>query len=109
MAGPDTPRGTNSGGAGLPTLRELRFGVRSCALGLLLAYALVVPLKWNGLMPDRLTWLDMLLGPAVMFGVIGSMFAGHLWLKQRWWILFVPVAVLAWAVMIGLLIARQGW
>ncbi len=81
---------------------DLRFGARACAVGLLLAYGLVFPLKWLGLMPDHLSWIGLTLLPAAMFGLLGSLLVGPLWLRERWWLVFVPAALLCWAIMLGL-------
>lgn len=82
--------------------RDFRFGLRSCIVGLLLAYALALPLKWAGLMPDHMSWTGLTVGPAAIFGLLGSLFAGVLWLRERWWLVFVPAAVLCWAAMLAL-------
>src|SRR5690242_7542353 len=81
----------------------LRFGVRGCGVGLVLAYALAFPLKWAGLMPDHVTWLGLAVVPPAMFGLFGSVFAGALRLRHRWWLLFVPAAVLSWAALLGVI------
>ena len=109
MARLDPPSVPRSDGEQQPSLPELRFGVRASALGLVLAYALIFPLKWAGLMPDHDSWLGLALAPAAMFGLLGSMFAGLLWLRGRWWLLFVPVALLSLAVLLELNLARWGW
>jgi hypothetical protein len=83
--------------------KSLRFCIRACATGLVLAYGLVFPLKWAGLMPSHLTWLKLAVAPAIMFGMLGSLFVGVLWLGQRWWLLFVPTALLGWVVMLTLM------
>ncbi len=87
---------------------DFRFGVWGCGVGLVLAYALAIPLKWAGLMPDRVTWLDLAVGPAALFGLLGSVFAGALWLRRRWWSMFIPAAVLSWAAMLGLIWWERG-
>lgn len=88
---------------------QLRFGARACAVGLVLAYGLVFPLKWWGLMPDHLSWIGLLLSPAALFGLLGSLFVGPLWLRRRWWVLFLAAAVFSWAVMLGLFWSERGW
>src|SRR5579871_5046092 len=85
---------------------EFRFAVRACVFGLVLAYALVFPLKAGGFMPAHMSWLGLLLAPAAMFGAFGSIFAGALWFRQRWWLLVLPVFVLAWVVMLTLNLVR---
>ncbi|MFO0918842.1 MAG: hypothetical protein U0872_11065 [Planctomycetaceae bacterium] len=84
----------------------LRFMFWAFVIGLLLAYTLVFPLKWVGLMPDHLTWLGLALGPGALFSIFISAFAGLLWLKQRWWMLFLPVSLISLAVLTGLNVAN---
>ena len=97
----------NPDGEGQHTPQELRFGVRACCLGLALAYVLVFPLKWFGLMPDHLTWLGLTLAPAAYSGRWFRCSQGFFGLRNRWWLLFVPVGLFL-AVLIGLNIARLG-
>jgi hypothetical protein len=108
MARPDYPSVASSDEQWQQLLPQLRFGVRACFLGFGLAYALVFSLKADGLMPAHMTWLGLTLAPAALFGVLGSMFAGMLWLKHRWWLLFVPVLLLSCAVMVILNLIRLG-
>jgi hypothetical protein len=87
---------------------ELRFGVRACGVGLTLAYALTFPLKWAGLMPDHISWLGLTVAPAAMLGLFVSLFAGGLWLRNRWWLVFIPFALLSWVLMLGLIFWERG-
>jgi hypothetical protein len=87
-------------------LPQLRFGAWACAIGLVLVYAVVFPLKWAGLMPDHMTWITLTLTPAALLGSLGSLFVGAIWLRHRWWLVWVPALVLCLAVMIGLTVAR---
>jgi hypothetical protein len=82
---------------------DLRFGLRGCGVGLVLAYTLAFPLKWAGLMPGHLTWLGLAVAPAAMFGLLAAPFAGALWLGRRWWLVFVPATVLCCAAMLGVI------
>ena len=88
---------------------QLRFGLRACAIGLVLSYAMVFPLKWNGLMPPHLTWLGLTVTPAATFSFLGSMFVGPLWLGRRWLRLFVPVSLLSFTAMLAVIWWERGW
>jgi hypothetical protein len=81
---------------------SLLFGLRACLVGLILGYCIVFPLKYYDLMPDRLTWLGLILAPMSMFGLLASLFAGRLWLGNRWWLLFFPMTVAAAAILLAL-------
>lgn len=89
--------------------RQCRFALWACVVGLLLAYALVLPLKFAGLMPERLSWLALLIAPGAVFSILGSQFAGVLILRQRWGWLFLPTAVLGSAAMMAVIWWERGW
>lgn len=58
---------------GLSEGRRLRrFALISNGLGLIAAYALVVPLKLNGLTPANFTWLDGLIVLPLFFPTLAS-------------------------------------
>jgi hypothetical protein len=86
---------------------QLRVGVRLCLLGLLVAYCLLFPLKSVGMLPSHVTWLGCALVPAVLFSFFGSLFASLLWLRERWWMAFLPFALLCCAAMFLLLLAER--
>ena len=88
---------------------DLRFGWRACLIGWVLAYALVFPLKWMGLMPPHLTWLGLVVGPGAIFMLLGSLFVSPLWLGRRWWMLFTPIAFLSWVALLSLIVWERGW
>lgn len=89
--------------------RECRFGLFACGIGLVLAYALVFPLKLAGLMPGHLSWLGLAIAPAAILGLLGSLFAGVLLLRRRWICLFLPMAVLSGTAMMTLIWWERGW
>jgi hypothetical protein len=51
-------------------VRTRRFVAVASAVGLLVAYSTALPLKWVGLMPDRMTWFGLVAAPGAMFGLI---------------------------------------
>ena len=71
-------------------LPDCRFAVRGFACGLLLAWVLVSMLKYMDLMPDHVTWAKGIIGPAIFFTMIGGPFAAVLWLRSRWWMVYLP-------------------
>ena len=81
---------------------SLIFGLRASLAGLILAYGIVFPLKYCDLFPDRLTWLGLILAPMSMFGLLASLFAGRLWLGNRWWLFFFAMTVVAAAILLAL-------
>ena len=85
---------------------QLWFIVRAWAIGLLMAYGLSFLLKLLDLLADHLTWLGLTVGPAALFSILGSPFAGRLWFKERWWMFCFPVSFVALAVLFGLNMAN---
>jgi hypothetical protein len=49
-----------------------RFALMANGLGLIAAYTIELPLKWYGLTPPAVTWLDALLGPFLCFAFLAS-------------------------------------
>jgi hypothetical protein len=84
---------------------SLRFGTFATAAGLVLAHTIVFPLKSLGFFPNH-TWVGIALAPAAIFGLVGSLFAGRMFLGQRWWMLFVPAAFVSLATLIWLNMTR---
>ncbi len=91
-----------------PFLPQLRLGVRLCVAGLLVAYALLLTLKGYGILPDHVSWLGCFVVPAVLFSFLGSLFAFPLWLRERWWLGFLPFALLCCGCLLALLRLEQG-
>jgi hypothetical protein len=60
-----------------------RFTLRACAVGLVVAYASVLPLKGLGWMPPHISWLGALVVPPVMFGWLGSLVVAPSWFPRR--------------------------
>src|SRR5262245_61329426 len=60
-----------------------RFTLYACALGLVVAYAAVLPLKGLGWMPPHISWLGALLVPPVMFGWLASLVVAPSWFPRR--------------------------
>ncbi len=92
-----------------PTTEELalfRLGTFTPAVGLALGYAITVPLKAFDMLPSHITWVGVALAPAAIFGLVGSLFAGRLWLGHRWWMLFAPVAIVSLTTLAWLNLAR---
>lgn len=87
-------------------LALLRLGTFAPAVGLALAYAITVPLKAYDLPPRHMTWVGVLLAPAAIFALVGSLFAGRLLLGHHWWLLFGPVAILSLTMLAWLNLAR---
>ena len=87
---------------------DCRFAVWACACGLLLAWALVSTLKYMDLMPDHMTWPKIIVGPAILFVAIGSLFGSTLWLRSRWWMAYLPILFLCAAAMLTLVFTGRG-
>jgi hypothetical protein len=85
-----------------------RSGARLSAVGLVLALALGWSLKWANLMPPHMTWLGIIIGPAAAFGAFGSAFVCALWLRSRWMMAFLPMAVLCIAAVLAVLYVERG-
>ena len=81
--------------------RENRFCAWACVVGLLLAYALVLPLRWAGLLMPHASWFGIVVLLGSLFAAIGARFAFPLWLRERWRIGYVPFVLLCGAVMIA--------
>lgn len=87
---------------------HLRFGFWACVVGLVLGCAIGIPLKWVGLTPAHISWLGVSLVPASLFTVVGSLFAGPLFLGRRWPWLFVPVAFVGSLTMLAVILYERG-
>ena len=92
-----------------PLVPYLSSGLRVYLFGLLLVYALVLPIKWAGLMPTHITWLGLALVPAALFALLGSLLAGPLVLGRRWLWLFVLTALVCCFVMFAVIWFERGW
>jgi hypothetical protein len=46
--------------------RAFRIAWYGSAAVAIIAYAVLVPMKWHGLLPPRMTWSRVLLGPALL-------------------------------------------
>jgi hypothetical protein len=74
---------SSNGGFGTPDDRSLRrFTLRACLLGLVGAYATVLPLKARGWMPPHISWLGALVVPPVMFGWLASLVIVPSWFPR---------------------------
>ncbi len=79
--------------------RALRIVCWGGALVLAIGYAVLLPLRAKGLLPPQMTYTGILLGPAMMFGLI----AGLIIIEMRWperftlWcsLLYLAIAVLS--------------
>jgi hypothetical protein len=89
-------------------LADCRFAVRAFTCGLLLAWALVSTLKYMDMMPDHMTWTAIIVGPAILFVALSSIFASVLWLRSRWWKACFPILLLCLAAMAALALAGRG-
>jgi hypothetical protein len=49
---------------------DRRFTTIACSTGLLLIYAVVLPLKWQGMMPDDMNWISIVTVPAGILGLL---------------------------------------
>lgn len=97
----------NSNPSWEPYLAQLRVGVRMCVIGLLVAYVLLLSMKGADLLPEHMTWLGCVVVPAVLFSFLGALFAFPLWLRQRWWMGFLPFAMLCCATIFALIWFEQ--
>ena len=87
---------------------EMRRCIRLTVIGLLIGCALAWSLKYLDLIPPHLTWLDLTVGPAVLFASSCSMFGGVLWLRHHWERLFASVTLLGVAIILALVWWERG-
>ena len=65
-------------------------------------------LKYMDMMPDHMTWTAIIVGPAILFVALSSIFASVLWLRSRWWMVCFPILVLCLTAMLTLALIGRG-
>jgi hypothetical protein len=103
--------------ADLPTDKEApskeadalpRLVIRASICGLLFAWPLTIGLKLANLYPSHITWLKIIIVPAMLFGLMGSRSAADLWLRDRAWIVYWPLVLLCAAACLFLIWLASG-
>jgi hypothetical protein len=81
-----------------------RFTLRACALGLVVAYASVLPLKALGWMPPHISWLGALVVPPVMFSWLAWLVVAPSWFPRRSTMAVIVATLLCAAVLFSVIL-----
>jgi hypothetical protein len=87
--------------------RVRRFTLRACGVGLLLAYASVLPLKGLGWMPAHFSWVSAVVVPPVIFAWIASLVVMPSWFPRRWELGFLVSTLLFEAVLFSIILLER--
>jgi hypothetical protein len=89
--------------------RVRRFTLRACGVGLLLAYASVLPLKGLGWMPPHISWLGAVVAPLTIFAWLASPVIMPSWFPRRWELAFLVSTLLGAAVLLSVILLEREW
>jgi hypothetical protein len=84
-----------------------RFTLRACSVGLVLAYASVLPLKGLGWMPPHISWLGAVVAPLAMFAWLASLVTLPSWFPRRWEVAFIVSTLLCAAVLLLVILLER--